>query len=430
MTANLEGSFASSSGDNCWAAWGWVSSGARVLCKRLDPRPLDLGDGSVSRPPARLFASTCSASLEWSSIGGQIATPCRPATAPSGRPCVESSASASVVSSRGGPGRRSAFVPSRGGCRVRRASPGWSDQRGSVLPIWRVPGTASRPKVGRVLQRRRAGIGSAGSSAPRRLADRLPSGCGGSRGAGLPRPRDTRRNPPSAPWRLDVNQWRVASVAQPQQALAYSPQLLAPQQYQQAHLPPVRLPLPQAPTPPFPPRSVTSLPLLDSQHLLASLPSAPPPPVLPSAGPFDPRRMDVRSAEILPPWQPTPPDVSVAGWSRGPPPLRAMGYAVEMLTDSHSVLRSSVSPCKMPHDPLQRCAMAAADLAVVSTRVQPVPASGTVLDPRLLAVMRTVSASVDSAAAVDIVGGAVSALMLLGDYVRALLEEAGADEAV
>ncbi|GJP78377.1 hypothetical protein CLOP_g8684 [Closterium sp. NIES-67] len=28
------------------------------------------------------------------------------------------------------------------------------------------------------------------------------------------------------------------SVAQPQQALAYSPQLLAPQQYQQAHLPP------------------------------------------------------------------------------------------------------------------------------------------------------------------------------------------------
>ncbi|GJP63752.1 hypothetical protein CLOP_g20800 [Closterium sp. NIES-67] len=45
MTANLEGSFASSSGDNCWAAWGWVSSGARVLCKRLDPRPLDLGDG-------------------------------------------------------------------------------------------------------------------------------------------------------------------------------------------------------------------------------------------------------------------------------------------------------------------------------------------------------------------------------------------------
>ncbi|GJP69726.1 hypothetical protein CLOP_g725 [Closterium sp. NIES-67] len=53
------------------------------------------------------------------------------------------------------------------------------------------------------------------------------------------------------------------------QALAYSPQLLAPQQYQQAHLPPVRLPLPQAPTPPFPPRSVTSLPLLDSQHLLA-----------------------------------------------------------------------------------------------------------------------------------------------------------------
>ncbi|GJP39612.1 hypothetical protein CLOM_g23964 [Closterium sp. NIES-68] len=41
-----------------------------------------------------------------------------------------------------------------------------------------------------------------------------------------------------------------------------------------------------------------------------------------------------------------------------------------------------------------------------------------------------VSASVDSAAAVDIVGGAVSALMLLGDYVRALLEEAGADEAV
>ncbi|GJP65642.1 hypothetical protein CLOP_g22510 [Closterium sp. NIES-67] len=71
-----------------------------------------------------------------------------------------------------------------------------------------------------------------------------------------------------------------------------------------------------------------------------------------------------------------------------------------------------------------------ADLAVVSTRVQPAPASGTVLDPRLLAVMRTVSASVDSAAAVDIVGGAVSALMLLGDYVRALLEEAGADEAV
>ncbi|GJP40914.1 hypothetical protein CLOM_g577 [Closterium sp. NIES-68] len=42
----------------------------------------------------------------------------------------------------------------------------------------------------------------------------------------------------------------------------------------------------------------------------------------------------------------------------------------------------------------------------------------------------SVSASVDSAAAVDIVGGAVSALMLLGDYVRALLEEAGADEAV
>ncbi|GJP85240.1 hypothetical protein CLOP_g15365 [Closterium sp. NIES-67] len=108
---------------------------------------------------------------------------------------------------------------------------------------------------------------------------------------------------------------------------------------------------------------------------------------------------------------------------------RAMGYAVEMLTDSHSVLRSSVSPCKMPHDPLHRCAMAAADLAVVSTRVQPAPASGTVLDPRLLAVMRTVSASVDSAAAVDIIGGAVSALLLLGDYVRALLEEAGADEA-
>ncbi|GJP34458.1 hypothetical protein CLOM_g18894 [Closterium sp. NIES-68] len=79
-----------------------------------------------------------------------------------------------------------------------------------------------------------------------------------------------------------------------------------------------------------------------------------------------------------------------------------------------------VSPCKMPHDPLHRCAMAAADLAVVSTRVQPAPASGTVLDPRLLAVMRTVSASVDSAAAVDIVGGAVSALMLLGDYVKRL----------
>ncbi|GJP81809.1 hypothetical protein CLOP_g11934 [Closterium sp. NIES-67] len=157
---------------------------------------------------------------------------------------------------------------------------------------------------------------------------------------------------------------RAVEIGREPQALAYSPQLLAPQQYQQAHLPPVRLPLPQAPTPPFPPRSVTSLPLLDSQHLLASLPSAPPPPVLPSAGPFDPRRMD-----------------------------RAMGYAVEMLTDSHSVLRSSVSPCKMPHDPLQRCAMAAADLAVVSTRVQPVPASGTVLDPRLLAVMRTVSAS-------------------------------------
>ncbi|GJP35068.1 hypothetical protein CLOM_g19531, partial [Closterium sp. NIES-68] len=127
------------------------------------------------------------------------------------------------------------------------------------------------------------------------------------------------------------------SVAQPQQALAYSPQLLAPQQYQPAHSQPVRLPLPQAPAPAFPPRSVAALPLLDSPHLLASLPSAPPPP--------------------------------------------------------------------------------------------PAPASGTVLDPRLLAVMRTVSASVDSAAAVDIVGGAVSALMLLGDYVRALLEEAGADEA-
>ncbi|GJP69095.1 hypothetical protein CLOP_g25724 [Closterium sp. NIES-67] len=197
------------------------------------------------------------------------------------------------------------------------------------------------------------------------------------------------------------------SVAQPQQALAYSPQLLAPQQYQQAHLPPVRLPLPQAPTPPFPPRSVTSLPLLDSQHLLASLPSAPPPPVLPSAGPFDPRRMDVRSAEILPPWQPTPPDVSVAGWSRGPPPLVAPASFGERAT--------------APFVPPRRS---------LASPTGPVPASGTVLDPRLLAVMRTVSASVDSAAAVDIVGGAVSALMLLGDYVRALLEEAGADEAV
>ncbi|GJP56852.1 hypothetical protein CLOM_g15900 [Closterium sp. NIES-68] len=107
---------------------------------------------------------------------------------------------------------------------------------------------------------------------------------------------------------------------------------------------------------------------------------------------------------------------------------RAMGIAVEMLADSHSVLRSLASPCRMPHDPLHRCAMAAADLAVVSTRVQPVPAPGTVLDPRLLVVMRAVSASIDSAAAVDIVGGVVSALQLLVGYVAALLEEAGADQ--
>ncbi|GJP34135.1 hypothetical protein CLOM_g18594 [Closterium sp. NIES-68] len=110
------------------------------------------------------------------------------------------------------------------------------------------------------------------------------------------------------------------SVAPPQQALAYSPRLLTSQQYQPAHPQPMRLPLPQAPAPAFPPRSVAALPLLDRPYLLAPLPSAPLPPVLPSADPFDPRRLDVRSAETLPPWQPTPPDVSVVGWSHGPPP--------------------------------------------------------------------------------------------------------------
>ncbi|GJP78680.1 hypothetical protein CLOP_g8949 [Closterium sp. NIES-67] len=44
--------------------------------------------------------------MQRSSVGGQIAVPSRPATAPSGRSRIESAASSSVISSRGDPGRR------------------------------------------------------------------------------------------------------------------------------------------------------------------------------------------------------------------------------------------------------------------------------------------------------------------------------------
>ncbi|GJP53091.1 hypothetical protein CLOM_g12227 [Closterium sp. NIES-68] len=56
--------------------------------------------------------------------------------------------------------------------------------------------------------------------------------------------------------------------------------------------------------------------------------------------------MDVRSAEILPPWQPTPPDVSVAGWSRGPPPLVAPASFGERATAPFSTpLFLPTTPC-------------------------------------------------------------------------------------
>ncbi|GJP68617.1 hypothetical protein CLOP_g25297, partial [Closterium sp. NIES-67] len=194
----------------------------------------------------------------------------------------------------------------------------------------------------------------------------------------------------------------VRAVAQPQHALAYSPQLPSSQQYQQAHQQPTRFPPPQAPAQVFPPRAVTSPLLPDRQYHVPPLLSAPPLPVLPSAGPFDPRQLSVQSAETLPPWQPTPLDASVVGWPHGQPPSAAPASFGERAT--------------APFVPPRR--------ALAS----PTGVEGGAEAAEMGGAESTVSASVDSAAAVDIVGGAVSALMLLGDYLKALLEEAGADQ--
>ncbi|GJP33357.1 hypothetical protein CLOM_g17901 [Closterium sp. NIES-68] len=92
------------------------------------------------------------------------------------------------------------------------------------------------------------------------------------------------------------------------------------------------------------------------------------------------------------------------------------------------VRRPTFATRRCRHSPMAIGRVPPPGLGKAMRRLAPAPARGTVLDPQLLAVMRAVSASIDSAAAVDIVGGAVSALQLLEGYVTALLEEAGADQ--
>ncbi|GJP63755.1 hypothetical protein CLOP_g20803 [Closterium sp. NIES-67] len=168
------------------------------------------------------------------------------------------------------------------------------------------------------------------------------------------------------------------------------------------------------------------------------------------------------SADTLPEWRPPSSWAGAAEWSNpqvglyrgggvvGPPltagpltaapagitvpaaTLRRLGHArrgteilLTILASASSALGSSGGRSMAPYFPLQGCMEAAIDLAVEAARARPGPARGTGTDPHLLAALRQVSASIDSASAAGLVAGAVSTLQVLLSYQAELLEEAG-----
>ncbi|GJP63810.1 hypothetical protein CLOP_g20853 [Closterium sp. NIES-67] len=152
------------------------------------------------------------------------------------------------------------------------------------------------------------------------------------------------------------------------------------------------------------------------------------------------------SVDTLPEWHPPSSWAGAAEWAgpQGPPAaapaeipvpaatLRRLGHArrgteilMTILAAASSALGSSGGRSMAPYFPLQGCMEAAIDLAVEAARARPGPARGTGTDPHLLAALRQVSASLDSASAAGLVAGAVSTLQVLLSYQAALLEEAG-----
>ncbi|GJP47235.1 hypothetical protein CLOM_g6447 [Closterium sp. NIES-68] len=182
--------------------------------------------------------------------------------------------------------------------------------------------------------------------------------------------------------------------------------------------PPLAAPLLSAPAPmlqPLPPGGPYPA-LRPAAHL--------PPPyvsVLSPPGYYDPHRGSlpapqmggpVTSADTLPEWHPPSSWAGSAEWAEPQVGLYRGGGVVGGLSMA-------------PYFPLQGCMEAAIDLAVEAARARPGPSRGTGTDPLLLAALRQVSASIDSASAAGLVAGAVSTLQVLMSYQAALLEEAG-----
>ncbi|GJP35031.1 hypothetical protein CLOM_g19496 [Closterium sp. NIES-68] len=152
-----------------------------------------------------------------------------------------------------------------------------------------------------------------------------------------------------------------------------------------------------------------------------------PPPyvsVLSPPGYYDPHRGSlpapqmggpVSSADTLPEWHPPSSWAGSAEWAEPQVGLYRGG----------GVVGQFVPPRRRAPSPQGGCMEAAIDLAVEAARARPGPSRGTGTDPLLLAALRQVSASIDSASAAGLVAGAVSTLQVLMSYQAALLEEAG-----
>ncbi|GJP36003.1 hypothetical protein CLOM_g20544 [Closterium sp. NIES-68] len=109
---------------------------------------------------------------------------------------------------------------------------------------------------------------------------------------------------------------------------------------------------------------------------------------------------------------------------------RATETMAGMMQSVHSAQLCSLSLSTMPYAPLRECSEAALELALAALRAQPARVPGSATDPRLLAGLRQVSASVDSVSIVDLIGGLASTLQVLVGYQADMLEEVGVHELV